>query len=136
MKQLVLVLLIAATTLSVSAQKDYRNDNRSYDKYDRNDRYDDRYDRDNRRNHRYRNNDRFDRREKEALRHQLEAINHRYDAKINAISRKPFMRSSVKARRINELERERRIALNECRAKFYRKLDYTRHNRKYKRSKW
>jgi hypothetical protein len=136
MKQLVLVLLIAATALSVSAQKDYRNDNRTYDKYDRNERYDDRYDRDKRRDDRYRNRDRFDRREKEALRHQLEAINHRYDAKINSISRKPFMRSSVKARRINELEHERRIALNECRAKFYRKMDYANRDKKFKRSKW
>lgn len=131
MKQVVLVLLIAVTSLSVSAQKDYRGNNRNH-KHDRVDRNVDKYDR-NDRNARF---DRFDRRQKEELRRQLERINHQYDSRINAVRRKPFTRSSVKERRIHELERERRIALNECRANFYRQMDYADRSRKHKRNKW
>src|SRR5205085_12135119 len=73
MKQLALVLLIAATSLSVSAQKDYRYNNRNKDKYDRVDRYEDK-------------RDRFDSREKEEFRRQLERINHEYDSRIRSVS--------------------------------------------------
>jgi hypothetical protein len=38
--------------------------------------------------------------------------------------------------KINQLENERRIALNECRAKFYRKMDYAERGRNNKRNKW
>lgn len=123
MKQLVLVVLIAATTLSVSAQKDYRNDDRDYDRYDRV----------------YRHNkhqNKFKKREKEAFRRQLETINRRYDARINTISRSPFLGRNAKARKINQLENERRYALNECRAKFYREMDYADRGKNMRRKKW
>jgi hypothetical protein len=99
MKQLVLVLLIAATSLSVSAQKDYHNNNRKKDKYDRVDRYDD---------NKY---DRFNARQKEEFRRQLERINHNYDSKIRSVSRNLWISRRNKARKINDLENERRYAL-------------------------
>ena len=86
MKQLVLVLLIAATSLSVSAQKDYHGNNRKRDKYDRVDRYDD---------NKY---DRFNARQKEEFRRQLERINHNYDSKIRSVSRNPWISRRNKAR--------------------------------------
>jgi hypothetical protein len=125
MKQLALVLLIAVTTLSVSAQKDYRNDGRDRDKYDRYDKHNkhDRY-------------DKFSRREKEEFRRQLERINHEYDSRILSIRRNPFIGHRVKDRKINELERERRIALNEYRARFYRQMDYAERGRNNRNNKW
>ena len=123
MKQLVLVLLIAATSLSVSAQKDYRDNNRNRDKHDRVDRYDDKH-------------DRFDRKQKEQFRRQIELINHDYDAKIHQVRRNPFIRERIKRRKINELQNERRIALNECRARFYRQIDYAERGKNNRRNKW
>ena len=120
MKQLVLVLLIAATSLSVSAQKDYRDNNRKKDKYDRVDRY----------------KDKHNRREKEEYRRQLERINHDYDSRINAVSRNPWINRKNKARKINELETQRRYALNECRARFHRKMDYAERGKINRRNKW
>jgi len=124
MKQLVLVLLIAATTLSVSAQSDYHNNNRDRDKHDRVHRYD---------NNRY---DKFDGRQKEEFRRQLERINQHYNAKINSVSRNHWISRRKREMKINQLENERRIALNECRAKFYRKMDYAERGRNNKRNKW
>ena len=121
MKQLVLVLLIAATSLCVSAQSNHRN-NRNNDKYDRVDRYDNRH-------------DKFDRRQKEEFRRQLERINHDYDARIHSVSRAWISRRK-KDIKINQLENERRYALNECRAKFYRQMDYAERGRNNKRNKW
>lgn len=123
MKQLVLVLLVAVTSLSVSAQYNNRN-NRNHDKYDRMDRY---------HNGRY---DRFDRRQKEEFRRQLESINQHYDARINSVARNPWTSRRKKEIKINRLENERRIALNECRAKFYRQLDYAERGRNNRRNKW
>ena len=123
MKQLVLVLLIAATTLSVSAQRDYRNNERDYDRYDRVDR-----------NNKHQN--KFDRREKEVFRRQLETINRQYGARINRISRSPFLGRNAKSRKINQLENERHYALNECRAKFYREMDYADRGKNMRRKKW
>jgi hypothetical protein len=122
MKQLALVLLIAATSLSVSAQKDYRDNNRNRDKYDRVERYDN-------------PRDRFNNRDKEEYRRQLERINHEYDARIRSVSHSWTSRRN-KERKINQLENERRYALNECRANFYRRMDYAergrQNNRRYK----
>ena len=123
MKQLVLVLLIAATSLSVSAQKDYRDNNRKRDKYDRVYRYND---------NKY---DRFNARQKEEFRRQLERINHDFDSRIRSVSRNVWISRRKKDMKINQLENERRYALNECRAKFYRQMDYAergRNNRRYK----
>lgn len=122
MKQLVLVLLIAATTLSVSAQKDYRDNNRKKNKYDRVDRYDDK-------------RGRFDKRQKEEFRRQLERINHDFDSRIHAVSRNPWISRKNKARKINQLENERRYALNECRARFHRQIDYADRGRNNRRNK-
>ena len=124
MKQLLLVLLIAATTLSVSAQSDYHNNNRDRNKYDRVDRYD---------NNRY---DRFNGRQKEEFRRQLERINQHYNAKINSVSRNHWISRRKREMKINQLENERRIALNECRAKFYRQMDYAERGRNNRRNKW
>jgi hypothetical protein len=124
MKQLVLVLLIAATSLSVSAQYDYHGNNRNRDKHERIDRYD---------NDRH---GRFNNRQKEEFRRQLERINQHYDAKINSVARRPFTSRRRKDIRINQLENERRVALNECRAKFYRQMDYAERGRNNRRNKW
>lgn len=124
MKQLVLVLLIAATSLSVSAQYDYHNNNRDRDKYDRVDRYD---------NNR---SDKFDRRQKEEFRRQLERINQHYDAKIHSVVRNPWIGRRKKDMKIYQLENERRVALNECRAKFYRQMDYAEKGRNNRRNRW
>ena len=124
MKQLVLVLLISATTLSVSAQKDYRGNNRDRDRYDRVDRYDDK------------KFDRFDKREREAYRRQLERINHEYDAKIRTIARSPFLGRRAKQRKIEQLQNERRHELNACRARFHRDRDYAERGRNNRRNKW
>ncbi|HUQ65452.1 MAG TPA: hypothetical protein VM101_04825 [Flavitalea sp.] len=121
MKQIALVLLIAATSLTVSAQKDYRNNNRNKDKHDRVDRYE-------------KKRGRLDGREKEELRRQLERINHEYDKRIRSVSHSWTSRRH-KAMKIEQLENERHYALNECRAKFYRRMDYAergRYNRRYK----
>ena len=123
MKQLVLVLLIAATSLSVSAQYNNR-DNRNHDKYDRVDRYD---------NDRY---GRSDRRQTEDFRRQLERINQHYDAKINSVVHNRWTSRRKKDMKINQLENERRIALNECRAKFHRQMDYAERGRNNRRNKW
>ena len=124
MKQLLLVLLIAATTLSVSAQSDYHNNNRDRNKYDRVDRYD---------NNRY---DRFNGRQKEEFRRQLERINQHYNAKINSVSRNHWISRRKREMKINQLENERLIALNECWAKFYRQMDYAERGRNNRRNKW
>lgn len=119
MKQLALVVLIAATSLSVSAQRNHRDN----DRRDRVERNHDKY-------------DRFDSREKEQFHRQIARINHEYDSKIRSIQRAPFTRARVKSRRINELEGERRYALNECRAKFYRKMDYAEKGRNNRKNRW
>lgn len=121
MKQLVLVLLIAATTLSVSAQRDYRNDDRSRDRYDRVERN---------------NNNRFNKRDKKEFRRQVDRINNEYDARIRTIARSPFLGRNAKSRKINQLENERRYALNECRANFHRDMDYAEKGRNNRRNKW
>jgi hypothetical protein len=123
MKQLALVLLIAATSLSVSAQYNHR-DNRNHDKYDRVRRYE---------NNRY---DKFDSRQKEEFRRQLERINQHYDAKIRSVAHNMWTSRRKKEMKINRLENERRIALNECRAKFYRQMDYAERGRNNRRNKW
>lgn len=122
MKQLVIVLLIAATSLSVSAQKDYCENTRKKDKYDRVDRYNDK-------------RGRFDKRQKEEFRRQLEKINHDYDSRIRVVSRNPWINRRNKARKINELENERRYALNECRARFHRQMDFADRGRNNRRNK-
>lgn len=117
MKQVFLVLLIAATSLSVSAQRNHR------DNHNRVERYNDKH-------------DRFDKREKEEFQRQIARINHEYDAKIRTVKNRPLMRARVKARKINELEKQRRHELNACRANFYRKMDYADKGRNNKRNKW
>ena len=119
MKHLVLVLLIAATSLSVSAQKDYRDNNRKHKKYDRVDRYN--------------KNDRFNKREKEEYRRQLERINHEYDGRIRSVARNPWMSKRKKADKIHDLEVQRRYALNECRARFHRQTDYADRGKRMRR---
>jgi hypothetical protein len=119
MKQLALVLLIAATSLSVSAQRNHRDN----DRRDRVERNNDKF-------------DRFDNRDKEEFRRQIARINHQYDSKISSIHNARFMRARVKSRKINEVEGERRYALNECRAKFYREMDYAEKGRNNRKNRW
>lgn len=118
MKQVILVLLIATTSLSVSAQRHRDNDNRR----DRVERKNDRY-------------DRFDDRQKAEFRRQLARINHEYDSKIRSVRNTPFIRARAKARKINELEDQRRYELNACRAKFYRQMDYAERGRNSRRDR-
>ena len=118
MKQVFLVLLIAATSLSVSAQRNHR-DNNDYRVERRNDKH-----------------DRFDKRQKEEFRQQLARINYAYDSKIRSVRNSPFLRARAKARKIDNLEQERRHELNVCRANFYRKMDYADRGRNNRRNKW
>ena len=120
MKQLALVLLIAVTTLSVSAQRH----NRDNDRYDRVERYD---------NNKY---DRFNKRDKQEFKRQLDRINHEYDAKIRTVMHSPFLGRRAKDRKIDQLENERRYALNDCRARFYRQMDYAEKGRNNRRDRW
>lgn len=119
MKQLVLVVLIAATTLSVSAQKNYRD-----------------YDRNNNRVERYDKYDRFDKRDKKEFKRQLDRINHEYDAKIRTVMRSPFLSRMAKRRKVDDLQNERRYVLNECRARFYRQKDYAERGKHNGRNRW
>lgn len=118
MKQVILVLLIATTSLSVSAQ-------RHHDDNDRRDRVERRNDR----------NYRFDKRDKQELRRQIARINHEYNSKIHSVKNSPFVRARVKARKINQLEDQRRHELNVCRAKFYRDMDYADRGRNNRRDR-
>jgi hypothetical protein len=141
MKQLVLLLLIAASALSVSAQKDYRDENRNDDNYDRGryedrrDRNEDKYDRNDRRDERNSSYDKYDKHRRQELRRRLDIVNRDYDSRINSVRRNPFMRSRVKARRIEELEYQRRVALDECRSRFSRQRDYAGEDKYYKRGR-
>jgi hypothetical protein len=101
MKHLFLFVLIAASAMSVSAQKVYRDNDRHEQYHYKNDRDD--------RNKMYDQNGN-ERRAFEARR-QVEVINRNYDARINSIRRDPYMRNRVKERKIRKLESERRIAL-------------------------
>jgi hypothetical protein len=133
MKQLVLLFLIAATTLSVSAQKDYRDNDRSNGKYDRGDRYEDKYEQNDRRDDRYPRYDKISNRQKKELKRQSAIINRDFDSRVNSVRRNPFIRGRVKSRKIEELEYERRVALNESRARIMRQRDYAGEDRNYRR---
>jgi len=109
MKQLLLLVLIVASAVSVSAQKNQRNN-------DRDERYHYKYDK-NRRDD-MRRNERLDERNKREFQRQVARINNDYDARILSISRNMRMRRNLKARKIDQLERERKIALNECRYRY------------------
>lgn len=124
MKQLFLLLIIAASAISVSAQKDYRRNDRNESLHYKNDRIDRR---DLHKNHGNR----------QEFRRQSAIINRDYDSRINYIRKSPFMRRNVKARKIRELEAERRVALNQSRERFTGKKvrDYAR-DRRHDNGKW
>jgi hypothetical protein len=141
MKQLLMILLIAGvTSLSASAQKNYRNndgDDRRDQKYDRNDGYaDNGYDSRNRnydKNDSYQNNGR----NRQEMKRQMAIINRDYDSRTNSVRRSPFMRARVKARKIQDLEYERRVALQTCMDRFSgRRNGYSDNNGNNRRQKW
>jgi hypothetical protein len=119
MKQLFLSMLIAATALTASAQKDYRNHDQSETYHYKNDR-DTRYDL----SKNYGPKDR-------EMRRQIEAINREYNYKIVSIRHNQHMRDRVKDRKIRKLEIERRTAINDCQDRFTgRHRDYAERGRK------
>lgn len=114
MKRVLLLLLIVASAVTVSAQKQYRND--------RDERYHYKYD--NRKE--IRGN--FDRRD---YKRQVMNINRQFDAKVRSVKKNPFMSRNQKNRKIHELEMHRRMALKEYRKHLNhnRKRDYARERR-------
>lgn len=121
MKKVLLLLLIASSAITVSAQKTYRDN-------DRDDRY--HYKHERSKDVRDRNNN--NNRNKREYQRQMSRINSDFDSRINSIRRKPFMGRNQKNRKIQELEMQRRVALRECRDRFKgnRGRDYAR-ERKY-----
>lgn len=118
MKQLFLLLLIAASTVSVSAQRDYRDK-------DRHERY---HYKDNRQD-RHRIRDRHVKLNRKEYRHQVAMINRSFDARISEVKRHPFMRRRVKERKIQVLQLERRIALDQLKYRFSGKREYVKYRR-------
>lgn len=120
MKRLLLLLLVAVSAFSVSAQKDYRGN-------DRNERYHYKHKGDKR--HDLRNN----KHNRAEFKKQVMAINHRFDERARAIQKNPFMGRNQKAKKMRELEMHRRMALNECRDRFnVKQRDYA-NGRRYGR---
>ena len=96
MKQLLLMLIIAGSALTVSAQRnsDYRHNDRYHYKDNRHDRRDIRH----------------KPIKKREMERQMAVINRDYNARINYIKGHPAM--------IKKLEKQRHIALDQCRERF------------------
>lgn len=116
-------MLIVSSAISVSAQKDYRDNGC-------NDRYHYKYDGDRKKDV-YKRHDRHFRNRQE-FRRQVAQINYDFDRRVRSIERNPFMSRGQKARKIHELEMHRRIALRECHDRFSgnRGRDYARDRRR------
>jgi len=121
MKKLLFMLLIIASAITVSAQKDYRGN-------DRDERYHYKHKGDRKRQ--LHNNAEFKR--------QVAAINHRFDERARSIQRNPFMNRRQKSDKFRELEMHRRMALNECRDRFSgrKQRDYADGHRRSRNDKW
>ena len=104
MKQLLLMLIIAGSALTVSAQRnsDYRHNDRYHYKDNRHDRRDIRH----------------KPIKKREMERQMAVINRDYDARINYIKGYPAMKRREKSREIKKLEKQRHIALDQCRERF------------------
>src|SRR5690348_13420959 len=100
MKRLLLALVIAGSAFTVSAQSNY---NHSNDRYHYRDNRDSRHEMSRPVN-------------KRGLRNQLAVINRDYDARISYVKNHPNMRRGEKNRQIRDLERQRKIALDQCRS--------------------
>lgn len=133
MKQLLLLMLIVGSAVSLSAQTAFRNENGIQDQENRYDRNDDRY------NGKYDNYDRnrknesynsISGRNKREMRRQIAQINRNYDQRIQYVKRNRFTSRRDKMRKINELEHHRHIAISRCRDKFsgQRSRDYADRN--------
>jgi hypothetical protein len=102
MKRLFLVLVIAGSAFTVSAQSNYNHSNERYHYKDN-------------RDSRHEVTRPIKKRE---LKNQLATINRDYDVRISYVRNHPNMRRGEKNRQIRELERQRKIALDQCRIKF------------------
>jgi len=100
-------MLITASAITVSAQKNYKDN-------DRKDRY--HYDYKGDRKHDV-NRGRYDRSE---YKRQATAINRSFDDRIRSIERNPFMNRRQKERKVQELQMHRKVALKECRERLRR----------------
>jgi hypothetical protein len=101
-KKLLLVLVIAGSAFTVSAQSNYNHSNERHHYKDN---------RDTR-------NDLHRPIKKRDLKNQLAVINRDYDARISYIKNHPNMRRAEKNRQIRQLEKQRKIALDQCKSKF------------------
>ena len=132
MKRLLLLLLVTASVLSVSAQKDYRGHDRQ-DRYHNNNKGDsqDRYHYKHKgdRKHELKN-----KKNRAEFKKQLANINRTFDDRIRSTRRNPFMSGNQKARKVRELEIHRRSAINECMDRFNVKgrKDFADRNRRYR----
>lgn len=118
MKRLFLLLLIASTALTVSAQKDYRNS-------DRDDRYHYRND--------HKDRCQVHKNPRKEMKRQMATINREFNTRIEYVRRHPHMRRNEKARRIEELELHRRLALDRCRDRFSgRHRDFAGDDRRFR----
>ena len=101
-RKLLLVLVIAGSAFTVSAQSNYNHSNERYHYKDN---------RDSRHEiHRPV--------KKRDLKNQLSVINRDYDARISYIKNHPNMRRAEKNRQIRELEKQRKVALDQCKSRF------------------
>jgi hypothetical protein len=113
MKRMLLLLLICASAVSVSAQRDYRKD-------DRRERYHYKHDRQKHLGNRG------------EYRRQVQAINYQFDSRIHSIRENRFMGRNRKNREIRELEVQRRVALQQCRDRYFggKRKDFARERRR------
>jgi hypothetical protein len=126
MKKLLLLLLIASSAITVSAQKDYRDN-------DRNERYHYKHEQRKDVRGRHDNNDR----NKREYQRQMSQINAEFDSRVRSVRKNPFMGRAQKNRKIEELEMHRRVALRESRDRFTgnRSRDFAREKNNNRR-KW
>jgi hypothetical protein len=96
------MLAIAGAALTVSAQPGYNHSNERYHYKDN-------------RDSRHEIHKPIKKRD---LKNQLAIINRNYDARISYVKNHPHMRRAEKNRQIRQLERDRKIALDQCRARF------------------
>ena len=111
MKQLLLMLIIAGSALTVSAQRnsDYHHNDRYHYKDNRHDRRDIRH----------------KPIKKREMERQMAVINRDYNARIAYIKGHPGMKRREKSREIKKLEKQRHIALDQCRERFMGRMHRT-----------
>lgn len=101
MKKLFLIALIGASAVYANAQSPFntRHDNVTH------------------------RNDPFAGKATHDLDRRIAAINTDYNNRINSVKHQPFLRKGEKRRKIRDLEKQRKIAISQCRDNFSRPYD-------------